>query len=282
MYVSVSERFIECVNFLLESRQLRNQAELVAILGKSKGYVSQILSGKKEPSGAVVECLCKHFPDISQEWILTGEGEMRRKDHVVLTNLFERADNTVPLLPIFAQAGHLTGWSESVTEVECERVISPVKDISDLAELTWKDVRNGRVYYRRNKTGRLFSIRIEPEAQAIINRWKGEEHLLAVFDRYKKPSEYNRRLRDALQRLSDKSGQLIEPDCTSNWARHTWATIAADLDYTEEALSWGMGHKTGHRVTEIYIHRSDAKCDEANRAVIDYLWGKETVPRLTT
>lgn len=155
-------------------------------------------------------------------------------------------------------------------------------NISDLAELTWKDVRNGRVYYRRNKTGRLFSIRIEPEAQAIIDRWKGENHLLAVFDRYKKPSEYNRRLRDALQRLSDKSGQLIEPDCTSNWARHTWATIAADLDYTEEALSWGMGHKTGHRVTEIYVHRSDAKCDEANRVVIDYLWGKETVPHLTT
>ena len=159
MYVSVSERLIECVNFLLESRQLRNQAELVAILGKSKGYVSQILSGKKEPSGAVVECLCEHFPDISQEWILTGEGEMRRKDHVALTNLFKGADNTVPLLPIFAQAGHLTGWSESVTEVECERVISPVKDI-DMAvhiygESMYPDIPNGSVVYVRKVTGGL-------------------------------------------------------------------------------------------------------------------------------
>lgn len=159
MYVSVSERFIECVNFLLESRQLRNQAELVAILGKSKGYVSQILSGKKEPSGAVVECLCEHFPDISQEWILTGEGEMRRKDHVALTNLFKGADNTVPLLPIFAQAGHLTGWSESVTEVECERVISPVKDI-DMAvhiygESMYPDIPNGSVVYVRKVTGHV-------------------------------------------------------------------------------------------------------------------------------
>ena len=151
-------------------------------------------------------------------------------------------------------------------------------NISDLAGLTWKDVRNGRVYYRRNKTGRLFSIRIEPEAQEILDRWKGEEHLLAVFDRYKKPNEYNRRLSEALKRICRPDGSPIEPDCTSNWARHTWATLAADLDFTEEALSWGMGHKTGHRVTEIYIHRSDAKCDEANRAVIDYLWGKQSVP----
>lgn len=66
---------------------------------------------------------------------------------------------SVPLLPIFAQAGHLTGWSESVTEVECERVISPVKDV-DMAvhiygESMYPDIPNGSVAYVRKVSGRI-------------------------------------------------------------------------------------------------------------------------------
>lgn len=70
----------------------------------------------------------------------------------------EGAD-TVPLLPIFAQAGHLTGWSEGVEEAKCERVISPVKDI-DMAihiygESMSPDIPNGAVCYVRRVTGKV-------------------------------------------------------------------------------------------------------------------------------
>ena len=146
-------------------------------------------------------------------------------------------------------------------------------NISDLADLTWADVKDGRVEYRRNKTGHLYSIRIEPEAQAIIDRWRGERHLLAVFDRYTRPHDYARRLWEALQRIKGPDGSPIEPDCSSNWARHTWATIAADLDIPEATISWGLGHVPGHRTTAIYIKRNEAKCDEANRRIIDYIFG---------
>ena len=147
-------------------------------------------------------------------------------------------------------------------------------NVSDLAGLTWDDVRDGRVEYRRNKTGHLYSIRLEPEALEIIERWKGEAHLLAVFDRYNNPTDYNRRLGDALKRITGRDGQPIEPDCSGNWARHTWATFAAELDIPEATISWGMGHVPGHRTTAIYIKRNDLKCDDANRQVIDYLWGR--------
>ena len=154
-------------------------------------------------------------------------------------------------------------------------------NVSDLAELTWDDVEDGRIYYRRNKTGKLYSIRLEPEMLAIIERWRGEEHLLAVFDRYKKPNEYNRRLSEALKRICGQDGRPIEPDCSSNWARHTWATLAADLDIPEATITWGMGHEPGHRTTAIYIKRNQEKVDEANRMVMDYVLGKETVPHFT-
>lgn len=144
-------------------------------------------------------------------------------------------------------------------------------NISDLAELTWKDVRDGRVEYRRNKTGKLYSIKLEPEALEIIERWRGEPHLLSVFDRYRTPHDYNRRLWDALKRIKGPDGEPIEPDCTSGWSRHTWATIAAELDIPGDTITFGMGHKTGHRTTAIYIHRNLQKLDEANRKVIDYI-----------
>ena len=72
----------------------------------------------------------------------------------------EREPNTVPLLPIFAQAGSLSGWSEGIEEVKCERVISPVNDV-DMAvhiygESMSPDIQNGSVVYVRRINPRAF------------------------------------------------------------------------------------------------------------------------------
>lgn len=89
-------------------------------------------------------------------FLTTGSGSLLDCDDTSFSQ--QRAEtHTVPLLPIFAQAGHLSGWSESVTEVECERVISPVKDI-DMAvhiygESMYPDIPNGSVVYVRKVAG---------------------------------------------------------------------------------------------------------------------------------
>ena len=158
MYVSVSERFIKCVEYLIESRKLRNQAELVRSMGLSKGYVSQLMSGKREPSETIVSNLCARFPELNPQWIQTGEGEMLQDVRPRPGDEFVEP-NTVPLLPIFAQAGHLTEWSEGVDESKCERVISPVKGI-DMAihiygESMSPDIPNGSVCYVRRVTGKV-------------------------------------------------------------------------------------------------------------------------------
>ena len=133
-------------------------------------------------------------------------------------------------------------------------------NVSDLAELTEEDVVGGRIEYRRNKTGQLYSIKVEPEAQEILDRWKGERHLLRCFDRYKEPHDYNRRMREALKKMKRPDGTLIEKDCSSNWARHTWATMCAELDVPDPTISLGMGHRiAGHRTTAIYIKRDQRR-----------------------
>lgn len=120
---------------------------------------------------------------------------------------------------------------------------------------------DGRLYYKRSKTGRLYEIKIEPEAQAIIDKYKGEDRLIGITGRYKHYSNFflvvNRNLK------------LIRPDLSMYWARHSWATIAAENDVPIDTISHALGHSIGSATTMIYINPSQRKVDVANRLVID-------------
>lgn len=69
----------------------------------------------------------------------------------------------------------------------------------DLMALT--EVRNGRIEYRRAKTHRLYSIKVEPETQAIIDNYKGADHLLDFADRYADHGDFRRRMNAALKKI---------------------------------------------------------------------------------
>ena len=92
------------------------------------------------------------------EFLTTGSGNLLEGSDTTKPQQTQEPD-TVPLLPIFAQAGSLTGWSEGIEEAKCERVISPVKDI-DMAvhiygESMYPDIPNGSVVYVRRVSGRI-------------------------------------------------------------------------------------------------------------------------------
>lgn len=40
----------------------------------------------------------------------------------------------------------------------------------------------GRIEFSRQKTKKRYSIKVEPEAQEIINRWRGKKYLLCFMD----------------------------------------------------------------------------------------------------
>ena len=153
-------------------------------------------------------------------------------------------------------------------------------NIADLAALTHDSLVDGRIEYRRAKTGRLYSIKVEPEAQAIIDKYQGEKHLLSPFDRYSSYRDYNHRLNDALKKLGPVNGkhrngvltrEPINPELSTYWARHSWATIAASLDIPNETIAAALGHSYGNKVTAIYINFDAKKIDRANRQVINHL-----------
>ena len=69
-----------------------------------------------------------------------------------------------------------------------------------------------------------------------------------------------------------KIAELLSiPRMTLYWARHSFATIAYEIGISTDIIADCLGHKTGHRITEIYIQKDQRKVDEANRKVIDYV-----------
>ena len=145
-------------------------------------------------------------------------------------------------------------------------------------------VEDGRVEYRRAKTHKLYSVKVEPEALAIIERHRGERALLDAADRWSDHRDFLKNCNIALQRIGavERRGRggkkFIEaewPELTTYWARHTWATVAYSIDVPKDIISQALGHSSGVAVTNIYIEPDQRKVDEANRRVLDWvLYGK--------
>lgn len=134
----------------------------------------------------------------------------------------------------------------------------------DLLNAVPSQLKNGRFEYRRSKTGKLYSVKVEPEAKEIIDRYRGNRYLLCFCEK----SQYQyvmRRANKALKQLGD--------GLTSYYARHTWATIAASLDIPMETIAAALGHSIGFKITSVYVDFNQRKVDEANRKVIDFILG---------
>ena len=141
-------------------------------------------------------------------------------------------------------------------------------NIGDLLELPAGADMDGRISFNRKKTRRLYSIKVEPEARAIIDKYRGTVHLLNVADGCSTYRHFANRLNLNLHAIS--------PSVTTYWARHSWATIAASLDIPDDTIALALGHAGANSTTSIYIERDRRKIDAANRRVIDWvLYNKE-------
>ncbi len=154
-------------------------------------------------------------------------------------------------------------------------------NLKDLHGLT--KIRNGRIEYQRAKTHRLYSIKVEPEAQAIIDKYRGKDHLLIFGDTYKDTYNLLKRINKAISTIGPteigkqgrKTYHPLQPELSTYWARHTWATVASSLDIPRDTIAHALGHGN-NTVTDIYIDFDRRKVDEANRRVLDWvLYGKK-------
>ncbi len=163
------------------------------------------------------------------------------------------------------------------------RLIFLLQGISfvDLAHLKKTDVRNGLIFYRRQKTGTQIVVKILDKAQEILDRYRDHDdsspYLLPIINhRHKDPEtsyrsalrKFNRHLK-ALAALANISSNL-----TSYVLRHSWATLAYHAGMATSKISDAMGHRT-EEVTRIYLAKHDAESiGYANQMVWDSLFGE--------
>lgn len=160
----------------------------------------------------------------------------------------------------------------------------------DILHLKRSQVEEGRlVYYPEKLSGRTkLSIKIEPEAWEIINKYPGEEYLLNVMEQRKDYRSFMQHWNKALRAIGEdvitpkvgRNGKKyasvkhigIVPYITIYYARRCWATYCYNIMKAPmDVISQGLGHSNGLRVTNIYVKRDVARVDQLNRELIDRL-----------
>ena len=112
-------------------------------------------------------------------------------------------------------------------------------NIGDLLLLRPTDMVGGRIEFSRQKTKKRYSIKVEPEAQEIINRWRGKKYLLCFMDERADYRSFLKMMNKHLKefgrvevdkaRWGKKTKTGLYPFLRSYYARDTWATLASVL-----------------------------------------------------
>lgn len=143
-------------------------------------------------------------------------------------------------------------------------------------------IRDGRLQYRRSKTGELFDIKIEPEAQSILDRYSGSTkgRVMSIMDDYDDYRTFGHAVNEGLKKIGPMrvlpgrgrklEREPVEPALSTYWSRHTWATMAMRAGVRKEAIAAALGHAWA-TVTDTYIAYDYQWIDDAARRVIDYV-----------
>ena len=152
----------------------------------------------------------------------------------------------------------------------------------DLAHLRWEHVTpeeggHLRLSYRMSKTSGLKSLRLLPQARAILAAFperKGSPYLFPILDGYDLSTP--RKLRSAVSsqtalanKYLKKIGERAEVGCklTTHIARHSFADIARARGWDIYSISKALGH-ANLKVTENYLKGFDTSAlDEKMQAL---------------
>ena len=149
-------------------------------------------------------------------------------------------------------------------------------NMKDILFLKHGDVCNGYLQIKRSKTTIPLEIKLEPEALEIVEKYKGLDYLISPMDTRENYRDFERYMNKQLKSIGiEKEGVKIIKQpfkyLSIYWARHTWATIAGEIDIPDKIISIGLGHKQKQTITDVYINRNKKKVDDANRKVLDFI-----------
>jgi integrase len=136
-------------------------------------------------------------------------------------------------------------------------------------------IEEGRLTYNRTKTSTRrkdqaeISIKIEPEAKKIIEKYSKND-LLLFKTMYSSADNFNRAINKGLKEIGKEIGL---PALSFYAARHSWATIASnDCHIDKYTVHLALNHVDQEmKITDRYIRKDWSMIDKANRKVLDFL-----------
>jgi integrase/recombinase XerD len=137
---------------------------------------------------------------------------------------------------------------------------------TDMAYLKTENITKGYITYRRRKTKKLYTIKLHPVAIRILSNYKNNNngYLLPIFPKNiiedsenatKVTRQWIKTTNKYLNRIAKSCG--FEINVTTYVIRHTWATTAKRLGFSNEMIAEAMGHEYGNKITNIYLDDFD-------------------------
>lgn len=145
-------------------------------------------------------------------------------------------------------------------------------NFTDICYLEYSNIENGRIRYRRRKTGRWYNIELLAPALEIIDYYRYDGNYVFPILRGKK--NLNLSIRSALRNhnkyLKDLAAAAsLSVKLSHNMARHTWATLQKRHGMPTAIISEGLGHRT-EKITQIYLDKFEhTVLDDANRSLLE-------------
>ena len=151
----------------------------------------------------------------------------------------------------------------------------------DLAYLKFENLKEGRIEYRRIKTGKLYSIKLTDKAQQIVDHYTKDrtysetDYLFPVLptnlksDLEKERSKFKdqrRYFNKSLKKIAKLCG--IKVSLTTYVTRHTWASLAKFAGISPAIIGESLGH-SDLKTTQTYLANFDNEAlDDANAIIL--------------
>jgi len=145
----------------------------------------------------------------------------------------------------------------------------------DIALQKRSNINGDRLEYMRAKTGKTYSIKLQKQSLDILRIYlkdqKPDDYIFPIIKR----KELDAQLMDIQNERKNTNDYLkkiantckITANITFYVARHSWATIAKNLNVPVSVISEGLGHEDT-RTTQIYLDSFDLDVlDKANKLI---------------
>jgi integrase/recombinase XerD len=152
---------------------------------------------------------------------------------------------------------------------------------TDLAYLKQENIEKGMLIYKRRKTGTKLCISVTSEIEKLLTHYRGipSVYLLPILqDNIIEGSRTAKKVIAQWIKTTNKylgriaSNLNIDDEITTYVSRHTWATAAKKLGFSNELIAECMGHEYGNKITNIYLDNfGQDMIDTVNSTVLSNL-----------